>query len=76
MPLSKVSEARELSDDKLSEEILAVKRQLFQLRLQKATRQLDKPHQFRHARHRLAQLLTVETERKKAAKSPSEESGL
>jgi large subunit ribosomal protein L29 len=76
MPLSKVSEARELSDEKLSGEILAVKRQLFQLRLQKATRQLDKPHQFKHARHRLAQLLTVETERKKAAKSPSEESGL
>ncbi|MFN6561679.1 MAG: 50S ribosomal protein L29 [Nostoc sp. ChiSLP01] len=70
MPLPKISEARELSDDKLSEEILAVKRQLFQLRLQKATRQLDKPHQFRHAKHRLAQLLTVEGERKRAANQP------
>lgn len=49
MPLPKISEARELSDEKLVEEIVAVKRQLFQLRLQKATRQLDKPHQFRHA---------------------------
>ncbi|MBD2387592.1 50S ribosomal protein L29 [Cylindrospermum sp. FACHB-282] len=67
MPLPKISEARELSDDKLSEEILAVKRKLFQLRLQKATRQLEKPHQFKHARHRLAQLLTVEEERKRAA---------
>jgi len=67
MPLPKITEARELSDEKLSEEILAVKRQLFQLRLQKATRQLDKPHQFRHAKHRLAQLLTVEGERKRAA---------
>ncbi|AFZ25212.1 LSU ribosomal protein L29P [Cylindrospermum stagnale PCC 7417] len=67
MPLPKISEARELSDDKLSEEILAVKRKLFQLRLQKATRQLEKPHQFKHARHRLAQLLTVEVERKRAA---------
>ena len=46
MPLPKVSEARELSDEKLSDEILAVKKQLFQLRLQKATRQLEKPHQF------------------------------
>ncbi|MBW4567591.1 MAG: 50S ribosomal protein L29 [Tolypothrix carrinoi HA7290-LM1] len=64
MPLPKISEARELSDEKLSDEILAVKKQLFQLRLQKATRQLEKPHQFKHARHRLAQLLTVETERK------------
>ncbi|MDF5709569.1 MAG: 50S ribosomal protein L29 [Nostoc sp. S4] len=70
MPLPKISEARELSDDRLSEEILAVKRQLFQLRLQKATRQLDKPHQFRHAKHRLSQLLTVEGERKRAANQP------
>lgn len=67
MPLSKASEARELSDEKLSDEILAIKKQLFQLRLQKATRQLDKPHQFKHTRHRLAQLLTVETQRKHAA---------
>ncbi|NJL61869.1 MAG: 50S ribosomal protein L29 [Methylacidiphilales bacterium] len=67
MPLPKISEARELTDERLVEEILAVKKQLFQLRLQKATRQLEKPHQFRHARHRLSQLLTVENERKRAA---------
>lgn len=71
MPLPKISEARELSDEKLSDEILAVKKQLFQLRLQKATRQLEKPHQFKHARHRLAQLLTVETERKQKATQES-----
>ncbi len=75
MPLSKVSEARDLSDEKLSDEILAVKKQLFQLRLQKATRQLDKPHQFKHARHRLAQLLTVENERKRAVAKESSEAG-
>ncbi|BAY07296.1 50S ribosomal protein L29 [Calothrix sp. NIES-2098] len=73
MPLPKISEARELTDEKLAEEIVAVKRQLFQLRLQKATRQLDKPHQFKHARHRLAQLLTVEGERKRAASQPTNE---
>jgi large subunit ribosomal protein L29 len=73
MPLPKISEARELSDDKLSEEIIAVKRQLFQLRLQKATRQLEKPHMFKHSRHRLAQLLTVEVERKRAASQLAKE---
>jgi large subunit ribosomal protein L29 len=73
MPLPKISEARELSDEQLSEEILAVKKQLFQLRLQKATRQLEKPHQFRHARHRLAQLLTVEGERKRSAATQKSE---
>jgi large subunit ribosomal protein L29 len=73
MPLPKISEARELSDEQLTAEIVATKKQLFQLRLQKATRQLEKPHQFRHARHRLAQLLTVEGERKRAANQPPKE---
>jgi large subunit ribosomal protein L29 len=63
MPLPKVEDARNLSDEELQEQIIAVKRELFQLRFQKGTRQLDKPHQFKHARHRLAQLMTVERER-------------
>ncbi|MBW4511192.1 MAG: 50S ribosomal protein L29 [Scytonematopsis contorta HA4267-MV1] len=67
MAFPKITDARELSDEQLSEEIFTVKKKLFQLRLQKATRQLEKPHEFRHARHRLAQLLTVEGERKRAA---------
>lgn len=64
MPLPKISEARDLSDQEIADQIIAVKKQLFQLRLQKATRQLEKPHSFKHAKHRLAQLLTVEHERK------------
>ncbi|MBV9385138.1 MAG: 50S ribosomal protein L29 [Chroococcidiopsidaceae cyanobacterium CP_BM_ER_R8_30] len=74
MALPKIGEARELSDAELDEQILAVKKQLFQLRLQKATRQLDKPHQFKHAKHRLAQLLTVEHERKAVAASTENQS--
>lgn len=74
MPLPKISEARELSDEQLAQEIIAVKKQLFQLRLKKATRQLEKPHQFTHARHRLAQLLTVETERKSDSNQSVKES--
>lgn len=73
MPLPKIAEARELNDERLAEEIVAVKRQLFQLRLQKATRQLEKPHQFKHARHRLSQLLTVEGERKRATSLSGQE---
>ncbi|MBE9190141.1 50S ribosomal protein L29 [Gloeocapsopsis crepidinum LEGE 06123] len=71
MPLPKISEARNLSDEEIVAQIVALKKQLFQLRLQKATRQLEKPHQFKHARHQLAQLLTVEHERKAAAQSQS-----
>jgi large subunit ribosomal protein L29 len=69
MPLSKIEDARKLTDEQLADEIVAVKRQLFELRLQQATRRLDKPHQFRHVRHQLSQLLTVETERQRAKSS-------
>jgi large subunit ribosomal protein L29 len=67
MALPKVQEVRKLNDEELAEEILAAKRQLFELRLQQATRQLEKTHQFKHLRHRIAQLLTVERERQLAA---------
>ncbi|MDJ0569389.1 MAG: 50S ribosomal protein L29 [Pleurocapsa sp. MO_192.B19] len=67
MALPKIEEARKLSDEELAEEILAVKRELFQLRLEQATRRLEKPHLFKHAKHRLSQLLTVEREREIAA---------
>lgn len=74
MALPKISEARDLSDAELSEQIIAIKKQLFQLRLQQATRQLDKPHQFKHAKHRLAQLITVEHERQAMATAAAPES--
>jgi large subunit ribosomal protein L29 len=63
MSLPKIKESRDLSDAEVAEQILAVKRQLMQLRLQQATGRMDKPHMFKHAKHRLAQLMTVERER-------------
>lgn len=67
MPLPKIEDARNLSDEELADAILAAKRELFELRLQQATRRLEKPHLFRHTRHRIAQLMTVEGERQRAA---------
>ncbi|PSO66808.1 MAG: 50S ribosomal protein L29 [Cyanobacteria bacterium QH_8_48_120] len=72
MALPKIEDARQLGDQELDEEIVAVKRRLFELRLQKATRQLEKPHQLKHSRHRLAQLMTVERERQLAAAQATE----
>jgi large subunit ribosomal protein L29 len=63
MPLPKINEIRDLSDQDLEEQIIAVKRQLFELRFQKGTRRLEKSHQFKHTRHRLAQLMTIERQR-------------
>ncbi len=63
MSLPKIADARKLSDEELTAEILAVKKQLFELRLQQATSQLTETHKFKHSRHRLSQLLTIERER-------------
>lgn len=68
MPLPKIDEVRDLNDQQLEEQIVATKRQLFDLRFQKGTRQLDKSHRFKHTRHRLAQLLTIARQRQLAPK--------
>ncbi len=63
MPLPKIADARRLSDEELETEIAAAKRKLFDLRFQRATQAFEKTHQFKHTRHWIAQLLTVERER-------------
>jgi large subunit ribosomal protein L29 len=73
MPLSKVEDIKSLSDQELAEQIVEVRKDLFQLRFQKATRQTVKPHQFKHARHRLAQLMTIERQRQLANEPAQEE---
>jgi len=66
MTLPKIQDFRNLSDQEIDEQIHALKRELFELRMQKATRQTVKPHLFRHTRHQLAQLMTVERERQRS----------
>ncbi|MGB7084067.1 MAG: 50S ribosomal protein L29 [Phormidesmis sp.] len=67
MALSKAKELRELSDEEISAEIAKIKRDLFDLRFQKATRQKETGfHEFRHTRRKLAQLMTIERERQLA----------
>lgn len=73
MALPKISDIRDLSDEALTEEIGNVKKELFNLRFQKATRQLETGfHQFKHLRHKLSQLMTVERERQIQAVSGEE----
>ena len=78
MALPKIAEVRGLKDEEVAEQIIAVKRDLFELRLQKATSRLEKTHEVKHKKHRLAQLLTIEGERRRSAAaaqaaSPKEE---
>lgn len=73
MALPKIEDVRKLNDEELSDAIATTKRELFDLRFQKATRQMETGfHQFKHARHRLSQLMTVERERQIAAASDGE----
>jgi len=65
-----MSEMRKLSDSDISEQISGVRRELFDLRFQQATRQLQQPHRFKDARRRLAQLLTVRQQRLQSTNTP------
>ena len=75
MAFPKIEDARNLNDEELASEILEAKKKLLELRLLKATGRLEKPHEFKHTRHRIAQLMTVEKERELAASKNSDGSG-
>ena len=59
-------DVRNLSDSDITEQIDAIRRELFDLRFQQATRQLPNAHLFKEARIKLAQLLTVQNERSRS----------
>ena len=63
MAKSEQSELRQLTDADITEKIDEIRRELFDLRFQQATRQLTNTHRFKEARTKLAQLLTIQSER-------------
>ncbi len=63
------AEVRKLSDDDITQKIDVIRRELFDLRFQQATRQLTKTHRFKEARIELAQLMTVINERNRSNSS-------
>jgi large subunit ribosomal protein L29 len=64
MSFKDFEELKQLDNESLKSEIVAAKKQLFELRLQKATRQAFKPHSFKHLKRKIAQLLTIENLRR------------
>ncbi len=66
MTKSNKAELRNLTEADITEQIDGLRRELFDLRFQKATRQLTTTHQFKAARIKLAQLLTVQSERSRS----------
>jgi large subunit ribosomal protein L29 len=75
MAFPKVEDARNLNDEELASEILEAKKKLLELRSLKATGRLEKPHEFQHTRHKIAQLMTVERERQLAASKEAKDAG-
>ena len=73
MSFQNFSELKELDDAKLSEEIVNAKKFLFDMRLKKATRQTFKPHVFVHTKRKIAQLMTIEEQRKEKYKKSAQE---
>jgi large subunit ribosomal protein L29 len=61
--VAKVREIRDLGEVELLERLESLKEELFNLRFQLATGQLDNPMRIKQARHEVARILTVLRER-------------
>ena len=61
--MAKVREIRDLGHPELIEKLESLKEELFNLRFQLATGQLDNPMRIKQARHEVARILTVLRER-------------
>ncbi len=62
-------ELRDLPDDELHSRLDSAKEELFNLRFQLATGQLDNPMRIKEVRHNIARIMTVLTERDLAPES-------
>lgn len=59
----KTSEIKKLTTEQINEKITELKKELFNLRLSKATGSLEKPHRIKELRHTVARLKTILNER-------------
>ena len=59
----KVKEIRELSTEEINQKLFEAKQELFNLRFQQATGNLEKPSRIRDLRHTVARMKTVLKER-------------
>ena len=73
--MPRVAELRELPDDELLSRLEALKEELFNLRFQMATGQLDNNQRLRTVRHDIARVYTVMRERELGLSSAPQEMG-
>jgi len=65
--MAKIEDLRAKSDDQLSDQLVELKREQFNLRFQAATNQLERPARIKEVRREIAQIKTLQTERTRAA---------
>jgi large subunit ribosomal protein L29 len=70
--MAKVRELRDLGETELVERIESSKEELFNLRFQLATGQLDNPMRIKQVRHEIAQIFTILRERELEAATEEE----
>ena len=58
---------RTKSDDQLSEQLVALKKEQFNLRFQSATNQLERPARIKEVRREIARIKTLQGQRSKSA---------
>ena len=63
----KTAELRELDADALAAKLSETREELFKLRFQHATAQLEKTHRLREVRKDIARIITVQNEIKRQA---------
>jgi large subunit ribosomal protein L29 len=63
MSFTSFEELKKLSDTQINDALILAKKDLFNLRLKKATRQSITPHLFKSTRRKIAQLLTLKSEK-------------
>ena len=61
--MANVQELRDLADEELIERLESDKEELFNLRFQLATGQIDNPMRIKQVRHEIARILTIVRER-------------
>ena len=64
----KAEDIRALSEDQVTEELLKLKKEQFNLRFQDATGQLEKTARVRQVRRDIARIKTIQSEKKSAQK--------
>lgn len=59
----KTSELKQKNAEELNKELLELRREQFNLRMQKGSGQLTKPHQLKDVRHQIARIKTLLTQK-------------